>query len=183
MLADPRGRIPVAGDRAGLHRRRAAADRALDAVLDHEVEPARDGANDRLPALDRPVTGRGTRVSSSSVVAAIGHLRRQRVVLALVRERLLVERLDDDVDLLLEQFAVGVLVEHRRAERLDLARVVAAADAEDHAAPGQHVGDRVVLGQAQRVPHRRDVEAATDFRRFVTCARCTASIRMLGMHS
>ena len=35
------------------HRRRAAADQPLDAVLHHEVEPAGAGAHHRLPALDR----------------------------------------------------------------------------------------------------------------------------------
>src|SRR5207245_2106325 len=41
-------------------------------------------------------------------------------------------------------------------------RARAAAQAEDHAAPGEDVGDGVVLGEAQRVPHGRDVEAAAD---------------------
>ena len=66
------------------------------------------------------------------------------------------------LDLLLEQLAVGVLVEHRRAERLDLAGVVAAPDAEHDPAAGQPVGGGVVLGHPERVPHRRDVEAAAD---------------------
>ena len=55
---------------------------------------------------------------------------------------------------------------HRRAEGFHLPRVVAAADAEHGAALGQDIGDRVILGQAQRVPHRRDVEAAADFQGF-----------------
>ena len=95
-------------------------------------------------------------------IAAIRHLGRQRVVLAFVAERLLVERLEDDIDLFLEQLAVGRLVEQRRTERLHLARVIAAAEAEDHPAARQNVRHRVVLGQAQRMPHRRDVEAAAD---------------------
>ena len=68
----------------------------------------------------------------------------------LCEKRLVVEGLHDDLDLLLEQLAVGVGVEHRRAEGLDLAGVVAAADAEDGAALGQDVGGGEVLGQAQR---------------------------------
>src|SRR2546427_217744 len=63
---------------------------------------------------------------------------------------------------LLEQLPVGVLVEQRRAEGLDLARVVAAPDAEDDPAPGQPVDGGVVLGDPERVPHRRDGEAAAD---------------------
>ena len=41
---------------------------------------------------------------------------------------------------------------------LGLARDGAAADAELHAAAGQDVGQGEVLGQAQRVPLRHDVE-------------------------
>ena len=123
-------------------------------------------------------------MSSFSVVAAVGHLGRQRVVLALVREALLVERLEDDVDLLLEQLAVGLLVEQRRAEGLHLARVVAAADAEGDAPAGQDVGRGVVLGEPQRVPHRRDVEAAAELDAAWSGAPGAApSAATLGMHS
>ena len=72
------------------------------------------------------------------------------------------ERLHDDVDLFLEERAVRLGVEHRAAERLDFARVIPAADAEHHAPAGQDVGRREVLGQPERVPHGRDVEAAAD---------------------
>ena len=69
-----------------------------------------------------------------------------------MREGALVERLEDDVDLLLEQLAVRGLVEQRRTEGLDLARVVAASDAEDDPAPGQPVGtpEAVILEQLER---------------------------------
>ena len=83
-------------------------------------------------------------------------------MLASVREGRLVECLEDDVDLLFEQVAVGVRLQHRRAEGLHLARVIAAANAEDDAATGEVVGHGVVLGEAQRMPHRRDVEAAAE---------------------
>ena len=48
----------------------------------------------------------------------------------------------------------------RGPEGLDLAGVVAAPDPEDDAASGQPVGGGEVLGHPDRVPHRRDVEAA-----------------------
>ena len=83
-------------------------------------------------------------------------------MLALVRELLRVERLHEDVDLLLEQLAIRLGVEHRAAERLHLAAVIPAADAEDHAPPGEDVGGREILGQPERMPHRRDVESAAD---------------------
>ena len=44
--------------------------------------------------------------------------------------------------------------------------MVAAADAKDRPALGQDVGSRKILGQAQRVPHRRDVKGAADLQVF-----------------
>ena len=84
-------------------------------------------------------------------------------MLTLVRKRLVVERLEDDIDLFLEQLAVGILIDQRRAERFHLSRVIAAADAENHPPLGQDICHREVLGEAQRVPHRRDVEAGVKF--------------------
>jgi hypothetical protein len=40
--------------------------------------------------------------------------------------------------------------------------VIAARDTEDHPATSQDVGHRIVFREAQRVPHRHDVEAAAD---------------------
>ena len=73
---------------------------------------------------------------------------------ALMRERLVVERLENDLDSFLEHFAVGVLVEHRAAEAFDFAGVIAAPDAEHGAPAGQDVGGREILGKPQRMPHR-----------------------------
>jgi hypothetical protein len=69
-------------------------------------------------------------------------------VLALVREGFVVERLEEDLDLLLEQFAVGILVDDRRAEGLDFAGVIAAADTE-------HGGRQTAVagGATPRTPH------------------------------
>ena len=105
------------------------------------------------------LTGRHER-QFLKLVAAIGHAGRQRIVLAAMGEAFAVEGLEQDLDLLLEDLAVGVLVKQRAAKGLDLARVIAAAHAEDGAAPGQDVGDGVVLGEPERMPHRGDVEAA-----------------------
>src|SRR5437667_12788463 len=123
---------------------------------------ARAGADYRLPALDGQRLRAWHQRDLLELVAPVGHLGREGVVLALMRKGALVERFENDLDLLLEQLPVGVLIEQRRAEGLDLARVVAAPDAEDDPAPGQPVDGGVVLGHPQRVPHRRDVEAATD---------------------
>ncbi len=141
---------------------RAAADQALDAVLGHEIERPLGPALNRLPAFDRQPQWSGHDGQLFEGVAAIGHLRRQGVVLALVRERLVVERLEDDVDLLFEQFAIGRLVEQWRAEGLDLAGMVAAPDAKRDASAAENVGGGIILGQPQRMPHRGDVEAAAD---------------------
>ena len=96
----------------GPARRRAAADDALDVVLGHEVERARARADHRLPALDGQRLRPRHQRDLLKLVAPVGHRGRDRVVLALVREGALVERLEDELDLLLEQLAVGVLVEH-----------------------------------------------------------------------
>ena len=77
-------------------------------------------------------------------------------------EPLVVEGLEDNVDLLFEERAVGLLVGQRRAEGLDLARMIAASDTKRDAAAGEDVDGGEILGEAQRVPHRRDVEAAAD---------------------
>jgi hypothetical protein len=49
-------------------------------------------------------------------------------------------------------------------QNFDLAGVIAAPNAEDRAPLGHDVGKCEILGQTQRVPHRRDVEARSDFR-------------------
>src|SRR5437867_12589004 len=74
----------------------------------------------------------------------------------------LVERLQDDLELLLEERAVRLGVEHGVAEALHLARVIAAPHTEDQAAARQDVRSRVVLGQPDRMPGRDDVEPAAD---------------------
>jgi len=116
LLARPSGGLAVAGDQSRLHRRGTAADSTLDAVPHHEIEPARVGAYDRLPALDRVMDRARHQGQLFELVAAVGDARRQGVVLALMRERFLVEGLEDDLDLLLEQLAIGFLVQHRGAK-------------------------------------------------------------------
>src|SRR4029077_7959796 len=112
---------------------------ALDAVLGHEVERALTRAAHWLPPLDGERLRTREQRQLADLVAPVGHLGRDRVVLALVREGALVERLEDDVDLLLEELAIGVLVDDRRPEGFALAAVIAAPDAEDDAAIGQPV--------------------------------------------
>ena len=95
---------------------RAAADDPVDVVPGHEVERPGAGTDHRLPALDRPGPRARHQRDLAQLVAAVGHRRRDRVVLALVGEGALVECLEDDLDLLLEQRAVGVLIAQRRSE-------------------------------------------------------------------
>ena len=90
---------------------------------------------------------------------------------------------EDNVDLLLEQLAVGFAVQHRRAESFYFTRVVArptpkmtrplvriSAMAKSSARRrGCHIG-------AMLNPHPILI-------RGVTWARCTASMRILGRHS
>jgi hypothetical protein len=65
-------------------RPRAAADHAADAVFRHEVEGALGATLDRLAAFNRRPLRRRHRGDLLQRVAAIRHLRRDRVVFALV---------------------------------------------------------------------------------------------------
>src|SRR5207237_4616141 len=77
---------------------RAAADQALNAVLRHEIERPFAAALNRLPAFDRKPPRPRHQRQLLELGPAIRHLRRQGVGLALVREALAVEGLEDDVD-------------------------------------------------------------------------------------
>ena len=90
---------------------RAAADHAADAVFRHELEGALRAALDRLPAFDRQPLGRRHQSDLLQRIAAIRHLGRDRVVLALVRKRFAFEGLEQDLDTLLKHLAIGVLVD------------------------------------------------------------------------
>ena len=81
-------------------------------------------------------------------------------MLALVRKGLLRESLHHHLHLLLKKLPVGVPVKHRRPESLHLPRVVAAPHSENNPPAGQNVRHRKILGQPQRMPHRRNVETA-----------------------
>ena len=118
---------------------------SLDALFGDEIDGA--AAGDGLPDVDRAVERAGDQRYVAELVTAVGDIGRDLVVLAVVAEGLLVEGLHDDVDLLLEQLAVGVLVQQGRAEGLDLAGLVATADAEDQTPAGQHIAHGEVLGE------------------------------------
>jgi hypothetical protein len=63
-----------------------------------------------LPAFDRQLERSRDESELFEGVAAIRHVGRQRVVLALMREALVVEGIEDDIDLLLKERSVGLLV-------------------------------------------------------------------------
>ena len=83
-------------------------------------------------------------------------------MLALVVKGPLVEAFEEKLELLLEQLAVGLSVEERRAERLHFTRVIAASHPHDHAAVGHDIGHGIILSQADRMPHREDIEGAAE---------------------
>ena len=87
-------------------------------------------------------------------------------MLAVEAEGFLVEGLQHQLHAFLEHLPVFLGVEQRAAEGFHLAGVIAAADAHDHPPAGDDVGHRVVLGEAQRMPHRQHVEAAAEFQSF-----------------
>jgi hypothetical protein len=98
---------------------RPAAIHAAGAVLRHEIEGALRAALDRLSAFDREPLRCRHQCDFLQRIAAIRHLGRDRIELALVLERLALECLEQDLDALLEYLAVGILVDERRAEGLD----------------------------------------------------------------
>ena len=140
----------------------AAANHSFDAVLGHKVEGAGRGALDGLPSFHGQAAGARHQGYLLELVAAVRHLGRDGVILALMGKGTLVERLENQLDLLLEQVAVGGLVKEGRAEGFDFPGVVTAADAKDDPAVGQDVGGGKVLGQAEGVPHRGNVETAAE---------------------
>jgi hypothetical protein len=85
--------------------------------LTMKIELARAGADCRLPALDRQVDRAWNQREFLQRIAAIGNLGRQHVMLALMRKTLVIERLENNLHLLFEQLAIGVLVEHRKRGR------------------------------------------------------------------
>src|SRR5262249_60837754 len=95
-----------------------AAAGAAEAGRGLEVEGPLRAALDRLPAFDRQARRRRHQRDLLERIAAIRHLRRDRIVLTLVRERLALERLEQDINPFLEQFAVCLLVAQRPAPPL-----------------------------------------------------------------
>ena len=137
-LAGPHQGVTVAGH-DGVHGAAfgdAAAEDPLDPMLDHEVQGPLGAALDGLPALHREGQGPGDQGQLLEGVASVRHLGRQRVVRPFMGERLVVERLEDDLHRFFELLPVGVLVRQGRTKGLHLAGMVAAPDAEDHPSLG-----------------------------------------------
>ena len=135
-------------------------DDPLEAHFRHIFEGS--SADDRLPDLHRPVDWPRHHGDFFQVVAAIRHWRWNRIVFSLIGEGLLIEALEDDLHLFFEELLVGIVVEHRRPERLDLARVIAAPHAENHPPAGEDVRHRKVFGETDRVPHGDDIERTAE---------------------
>ena len=73
-------------------------------------------------------------------------------MLAVVRECGFVEGFPHDIDLLFEEFAIGVLVDDGVAEYFDFSGVVAASDSEAYASVCDDICCGVVFGEAEGVP-------------------------------
>src|SRR5215472_2904861 len=89
----------------------------LEAVARHHVDGL--AAGDRHPNLDRQMLWPRDHRDLLELIAAVRHWRRALEVLALVMERLLVEAFEEQLQPLLEIFAIGLRIEERRAEALD----------------------------------------------------------------
>ena len=81
-------------------------------------------------------------------------------MLTMMREGFFAEGLHYDFYLFFEKFAVGIVVGicAGYAERVDLARMVAASYAEYDAPFGEYICSGVVFGQPQWMPHWIDVK-------------------------
>src|SRR5262245_39551817 len=80
LLASTGRGLAIGLDRSLRHGSSPTANGALNAVPHHEVEPASVGADDGLPAFDRPVDRAWHESELFEIIAAIGHGWRQRVV-------------------------------------------------------------------------------------------------------
>src|SRR5262249_52297690 len=138
------------------------AHHALDTVPGHKIHGALRAALNGLPALDWTPQRPGHESQLFEGIATVGNLGRQRVMFALMRERFFVKRLEDDLDLFLEEFTIGRLIEERRPKRFDLPRMIATSYPKNDAPTGEDIGRSKILGQPQGMPHGGNVEAAAN---------------------
>ena len=85
--------------------------------------------------------------------------------------------------MLLEELAIGRLIEQRRAKRLYLAGMIATSYPEGDAPAGEDIGHGKILSEPQRMPHGRDVEATADMNTLGQVGQVHGIISTLGMHS
>src|SRR5262249_52409570 len=118
-------------------------------------------ARDRHPDLHRKMFWPRHHRNILKAVTAIIDRWGAFVVLALEVEGLLVETGQQQPKLLLEQIAVLLGVNERRAECLDLARVISASPSHEDSAVRHDVGHRIILCQSNGMPHRQNIESTT----------------------
>ena len=137
-------------------------------MLGHEIHSALARTDHGLPCLHWQILWARYQSDLFQCVSPVRDFRRYGVVLALMREGLLVESLHHDLDLFFKHFTVGVVVgvSTRHAKGIHLTGMVSAPDAEDHPSVGQDISCGVVLRQPERVPHRVDVKAAAELELF-----------------
>src|SRR5439155_8253331 len=103
---------------------RATANDAFDTVPGHKIQAACCSTLNGLPALHRAPQRTRYQREFGEFIAPIRHPGRQGIIGALVRERLVVECFEDNIDLFFEQISVGGLVEQWRPEGLHLTRMI-----------------------------------------------------------
>src|SRR5207253_6347570 len=96
----------------------------------------------RISFLNAPPTAHNYTLSLHDALPILLDGRRTLVTLAVVAERLLVEALQQEVDLLLEELTVRRLVYDRRPERLDFTGVISTRS-EEHTSELQSRGHLV----------------------------------------
>ena len=138
----------------------AARNHAFDSIPDHEFDAARIGAKNGLPTFHRLILGAWHQGDFFEWLAAMLDLGRELVVGTAVGEGGFVPGFENDLDLLLEEFAIGRVVFERATQSRQLAGDISSADAEAESAPSENIGEGDVLGQSQRVPGRDGIEHA-----------------------
>src|SRR5215813_3931841 len=133
----------------------------LQAVFSHHIDSPT--ARYRHPDLDWQMFRSWYHRNFLKLIPAIRDRWRAFVKFTLVIEGFIVKAFNKNLKLFLEQLTIGLGIQERRPKGLDFARVIPAANSHYDTAIGDDVRHSIVLGQPDRVPHRENIECATEF--------------------
>src|SRR5262249_18313065 len=137
--------------------RSRAQNDALHPKLGHKIKRPRCPAHDGLTDFDRLVERTWYQHDLLELIPTVGDLGWDGVMRTMMRERLGVQSLQNDLELLFKQVPVRCLVQHRRAKSLHLACMIAPPKTTNHPPVGEHVRHSEILGETERMPHGEDI--------------------------